>query len=87
MSKPRYKIMVRRAKMPGSCYGPQNYHKIGVVELGPEWDGTAREISDRTKGVVRVVETWDRLYKGKTEKCAFGRALAEAEALIAQLEG
>jgi len=42
-------------------------------------------ISTHARGVVDVVETWERLNVGKTDRCAYARALAEAEALAAKI--
>ena len=42
-------------------------------------------ISRRARGVVRVVATWERCNVGKTDRCAFSKARAEARALAAQL--
>ena len=79
----RYMVMDRRAKMPTSCWGGDNYRRVGIVAVN--WENLAYEqraepsmISDRARGVMRVVVTWERLYEGKTERCAFRRALDEA---------
>lgn len=42
-------------------------------------------ISLRAKGVKRIVATWEKLNVGKTDRCAFNRALNEAEALADKL--
>ena len=67
---------------PRGGYG--SYHKIGLVEVEP---GTTHVsmISERAKGVIRVVETWPGLYRGKTDACAFSVALEEARLLCDKL--
>jgi hypothetical protein len=76
-------VMTAAARMPSSCWG--RYGRIAVVEVEDDFDGRPAMISDRARGVVRVVETWERRRVGKTDRCAFRRALAEAEALCASL--
>jgi hypothetical protein len=44
-------------------------------------------ISDRARGVRRVVRTWERAKWGPRSRCAYERALAEARALAARLRG
>ena len=67
---------------PRGGYG--NYAKIGLLEVEP---GTTHVsmISDRAKGVIRVVATWPGLYRGKTDACAFSVALEEARLLCDRL--
>jgi hypothetical protein len=42
-------------------------------------------ISPRARGVVRIVQTWERLHVGITERGAYQRALVEARALAERL--
>ena len=79
----KYIIKSSAACMPSSCkYGP--YRRIAVLEVE---DGveSVKMISPRARGVKRVVQTWERLYAGKTDRCAFGRAWRYAENLVASL--
>ena len=71
--------------MPPSCWG--TYARVGVVELTADWpEGVEpKMLSKRSRGVLRVVETWEKLYVGKTERCARNVALAEAKALCVRL--
>jgi hypothetical protein len=86
----RYIIIISSARMPANCLGI--YRRIGLLEVTPEAyeqdrSGVRRlRIDTRAKGVVRIVATWERLNVGKTDKCAFIRALTEAQALLATLE-
>jgi hypothetical protein len=81
---PKYIVMHRTAHMPTSVKA--RYRRIGVVELAPGFEGEPSMLSPRAKGVVRIVETWERLHAGTYgPKTAFARALVEAEALAAKL--
>jgi hypothetical protein len=80
----RFIIMTASAKMPSSCKG--TYRRIAVVETDLPDGEKPKMISDHAKGVVRIVETWERLNCGKTERSAYARALHEAEVMVASLE-
>ena len=69
-------------KMPSKCWG--RYRKVAVVEVER---GVRRisMISERAKGVVRIVEEWRRLNVGTTERSAFSIATREAEELARRL--
>jgi hypothetical protein len=68
--------------MPGSCWG--KYKRVAVIELEDDCpaDFVPAMISERSKGVKRIVRTWEKLNVGKTEHCAFGRAMDEARKLV-----
>ena len=68
--------------MPASCKG--HYRRCAVLEVDDGIDAVSM-ISIRARGVRRVVRTWERRHAGKTRRCAFQRALAEARALAAAL--
>lgn len=68
------------AKMPNSCWG--RYGKIAVMEV--ERDVQPAMISERAKGVIRIVELWDKLNMGGP-KSAYALALVEAKALYNKL--
>lgn len=79
---PRYVVMTAAACMPASCkYG--RYGKVAVVETDGE--RMPKQINPTHKAVRRIVEVWDRRFVGKTDQCAFRRALAEATYLAAKL--
>lgn len=84
-NKPKYLIMSAAARMPSSCWG--TYRRIAVVELAPGFEGRPKMISTRARGIVRVVQSWERLNCGKTDRDAYGYAMREAVALVATLEG
>ena len=77
-----YIVQSASAQMPASCRG--RYMRVAVLEV-PAGVERATMISDRARDVVRVVETWERLSVGLTERCAYRRALAAAKALAAKL--
>ena len=81
----RFVVMTSSAKMPGSCWG--QYARVAVVETDlPE--GTPKMISDRARGMVRIVQTWERCSAPPGGKnTAFTRALAEARAMADHLNG
>lgn len=77
-----YQLLVASAQMPASCKGV--YKRIAIVEtVSAE---RPKMISERTKGVIRIVRSWERLHVGKTERCAYARAMREAEGLLASLQ-
>jgi hypothetical protein len=76
-------VMTASEKMPSSCWG--KYGRVAVVEVEEGLDDTPKMISERAKGVVRIVENWRRLNVGKTDKCAFRLAEEEAYELCAKL--
>jgi len=80
----RYIVQDASAKMPASCWG--RYRKVAVLAVH---DGVTRAsmISERSRDVIRIVEIWDKCNVGKTDRCAFWRAYAEAVALAAKLNG
>ena len=78
----RFVVMTAAAYMPSSLkFG--KYGKVAVVET----DGVTmpKQIHPGHRACRRIVEVWDRLNIGHTERCAFQRALAEARALAEKL--
>jgi len=72
-----YAIVVSQAKMPSSCWG--RYYRIGLVRY-PEGGEIPKIIRNSSKKGHEILCTWEKLNSGKTARCAFERALAEAEA-------
>jgi hypothetical protein len=66
-------------------YGWSGYIKVAVVEVEAGFEGEPKMISERAKGVVRIVEEWGPCNLGKTEKSEGRIALAEATALCVRL--
>ena len=82
MSSTRYIVMDAAAKTVGK-FG--KYRRCAVVEVAADFDGTPAMISERAKGVVSIVQIWERRSVGKTPRSAFARAMAEAAALAAEM--
>ena len=80
---PRYIIKTAGESMPARCKG--TYRKVAVLELDPTHTDVAM-ISERARGVVRIVHLERKLNVGLTDKCAYERALAFARDLIQDLE-
>jgi hypothetical protein len=81
----RFIVLHASASMPGSCWG--RYRRIAIVEIVPG-GSMPRMISARARGVVRIVETWEKLHTGHRAPngdCAFSRAWKEAIALCNKL--
>ena len=76
-----YIVQVSAARMPQSCWG--RYVRIAVMEV--QLGCRPAMISERAKGVIRVVETWEKMFIGKTDRCAARVAQAEAEAMAQRL--
>lgn len=72
----RFIVKTSSAKMPNSCWG--RYGHVAVLEVE---DGVkdVKMISERARGVVRVVQVWRKRYVGGS-RSAF--ALAEAAAQL-----
>ena len=91
-------VMTASARMPSSCWG--HYRRVAVIEMDDDWLAVQRMrdviegrrprrgpamISERARGVVRIVATWERRHVGSTERCAYIRAIGEAQSLIDRL--
>jgi hypothetical protein len=76
-----YIVMTACAKMPSNCWG--RYGRVAVIEV--ERGARPAMISQRARGVVKIIRTWERCFDGLTDRCAFARATAEAKALAAEL--
>lgn len=83
-----YMVLTRAAHMPNSCWG--TYVRVGLVEVDPAKIPAGRKeptmLSVRSRGVVRVVQAWERLFSGTSNRCAASRAEGKALALKARLE-
>jgi len=75
-----------------TCWGV--YRRVAVLEVEVDAEGEpvgVAMISERARGVVRIVETWEACNVGKVHRrggagrCAYSRALVEAEATLAGL--
>jgi len=75
-------IQTASAHMPHSCWGV--YRRVAVLRVDKGLESVSM-ISTRARGCHEVVETWEALNCGKTDRCAYSRALVEAEALVTEL--
>lgn len=71
--------------MPSTCR--HEYRRVGVVEISSEAPPryVPPMLSSRSRYVVKVHKTWERLNKGKAIKSAYARALIEAKELLRTL--
>ena len=77
-----YLVKTSCAKMPGSVRAP--YRHTAVLEVEPDVESVAM-ISNRARGVVRIVREWGPSFLGLTSRSAAQRDLAEARILAAEL--
>jgi len=61
-----------------------NYRTVAVLEVDNGVEDVAA-ISERSRGVRRIVRVWPRLNVGSTERCAYANGLREAEALARKM--
>lgn len=80
-----YVVMSASAKMPTSVKA--RYMRCAVVELQPGFEGYPKMISERARGVARIVQTWERQHVGSSgsEGTAFARAHKAAQYMCDQL--
>ncbi len=72
-------VMDSSAKMPSSCWG--RYRRVALVEV-IKGQRPAR-LGSSNKSIVKIHELWDKLHEGKTEACAYNKALREAREMCA----
>lgn len=85
---PKAIVMSASCTPSANCWG--RYKRVAVVvvdqevlrELGRELPSS---ISKHAKGVVRIARIWENLNVGKTARCAYQRALVEAQELADKL--
>jgi PP-loop superfamily ATP-utilizing enzyme len=78
-----YIVMTSSAHVKGKARLYGSYRNVAVVEV--EEGAIPKMISERAKGVRRIVQHYGSRSVGKTEKCEYRRALSEAERLTAEL--
>jgi hypothetical protein len=77
-------VMTSSAKVSGKAKQFGRYRNVAVLEIEP---GTRPAmISERARGVRRIVWHSGSVSVGKSDRCAFARAQREAEALVATLQ-
>lgn len=80
----KYIVMESAAQVKGKMaqFGP--YRRIAVVEIEDSCDRPAM-ISERARSVVRIVQEWSPMHRGKTERSEYYVARKAAERLAAFL--
>lgn len=81
----RFIIMTSTAKMPSSVRSP--YRNVAVVETDLPEGEEPKMISTRARGVIRIVEMWERCNVGTSDRSAYAVALKSAHMLVEALEG
>lgn len=77
-------IMSSSAKVAGKARQFGRYRHVAVVEIEP--GATPAMISERARGVRRIVWDSGAVSVGKTAKSAYARAQREAAELLAKLQ-
>ena len=75
-------VQTAAAPMPNSCWG--EYRRVAVLEVDANKNCVSM-ISERARGVKRIVRTWEKCNVGTTERCAYDRAVKAARELAASL--
>lgn len=80
-------VMTRSAKCPSSWTWSHPRRRVAVVLVDRDIipTGEPSMISDRSRGVHGIVETWERLYVGSSERSQYAVALREACDMAARL--
>lgn len=76
-------IKTSRAPMPGSCMGGHRYYRVALLEVIK--GHIPKKIDTRSRGIVRIVQIWEPVYMGTSDRCGWARAMAEAEALSSKM--
>ena len=73
-----YHVVSASASMPNKCWGI--YKRVAVIEVDHH-ERPAGYVPERIADAygITVCETWERLNVGKTEDCAYARALVDAQ--------
>lgn len=79
-------VVTSSAKVPASRRRfPTQYRNVAVIEA--ENGIVPKMISPRAKGVIEIVAMWPACAVGKTDRCAYDKALLQANQLAAKLNG
>lgn len=76
-----YVVLSSAAHKPTKCWG--SYRRVAVLEVVP--GAQPKMISERARGVVSIVQTWEMCSVGTTHRCAYRRAMAAAQELADRL--
>ena len=76
-----YHLVTSRACMPPSCRG--DYRRVAILRVDRHEHVTDwAPLTIREQRGVEIVQTWEKCNVGKTERCAYKRALAAAAAKL-----
>ena len=82
----KYVVKASMAHQPSSRKWRHNRMRVGVMEM--QDDAPAPKIlSERARGCLRVVRTWEDLYQGTSDRDQYSRAWKAACDLAKKLEG
>lgn len=84
----RFIVMESAAVVRGRMRQFGRYRRVAVVEITPEMAAAGdrpKMISERARGLVRIVEEWGPVNQGKTERSAYYLAIREAEEMAGEL--
>ena len=76
------RFIVKDLHAAKTCWG--TYRRIAVLEVEDDVK-EVHMISERARGVLRVVATWERLWVGSSRRCAFEKAMEEAHEMAEDL--
>lgn len=76
-------VMTSSAHMPTTCWG--RYANVAVVKCNT--DNPPKQIHPKHKKVLDIVSYEGKLFVGRTDRCAFARALSRANELAETLNG
>lgn len=78
-------VMESAAQVRGKMAQFGRYRRIAVCEV--EEGKRPAMISERARGMVRIVEEWSPMHQGKTERSEYYVARKAAEEMAAELNG
>lgn len=85
MTNTETKFWILKKGTPMPCKG--RYCRVAILEVEAGFSEEPSMISPRARGVIRVVDRWEKLNDGKTSRCEAARALKEAEEMALELAG
>ena len=78
-------VVTKSASMPSSCKG--HYRKVYVVDLSPDAAALGYippQVRQGGKHIISIVRDLGPHNVGKTDRCAFARAVKEAEQIASE---
>lgn len=76
-------VMESSAQVRGKMRNFGRYRRIAVCEV--EEGKTPAMISERARGMIRIVQEWSPMHQGKTERSEYWVARREAEGMAKEL--